>query len=77
MSLVMQILVGGVVKYDSAGRKMVAEGGQWQTLHVAIPPTADPYRYDRRDDAEAMLDRMYPDMPRERKRVVDELKSKT
>lgn len=47
------------------------EVGEWRSLKPAMPDLAPPYRYLYRQDAVLMLNKLRPDLPSHRKRVVE------
>jgi hypothetical protein len=53
-------------------RDVVVDMGKarWESLRPLVPATAPPYRYDRRIDAEGMLERLYSHLPLCCRRVV-------
>jgi hypothetical protein len=74
MSWIMQILVGRKLKYDRAiFSHEVLEPGEWVTVtRPAVGVEVDPpIAYAGRQDAELMLDRLYPELPADCKRTVE------
>ena len=52
-------------------------GDEWQSVRPDVPlsmmgsPVAlEPYRYEDNKDAQRMLDRLFPELPRAKKRIV-------
>ncbi len=69
----MQILVGRVTRFDGAlHATVVIEEGEWQPVIPPPIPGANlaPYRYENKEDARIMLDRMFPSVPADCKRTV-------
>jgi hypothetical protein len=44
--------------------------GNWHSLKPSVPEGNRPYRYERQQDAQDMLDKLFPELPACRKRVV-------
>lgn len=66
----MQVLVGATVNWVDGEEKV--EGGEWQSVHPApiLGCKTSPYRYEVKEDAEVMLERLYPDVHPLMKKVV-------
>ncbi len=72
MTWQMEILVGAEFSRSTAA-VLYVEGGRWQPIKPACEfPNVNlpPYRYGLKADAEAMLERLHPTLPKECKRVV-------
>ena len=70
MMFEIQILDGSVANYNSKLMRMVVSDGEWLSLRPAVPETAPPFRYEDRCDAHLALEKLFPDLEPEQRRVV-------
>ena len=55
------------IRYDEDG---MPSPDKWRSLKPRWPAGCPPYRYDDKQDAEAMLERLFPRLPASEKRVI-------
>jgi hypothetical protein len=67
----MQVLNGRKAHFSLGANGMVEDDpGEWRSLRPVKPVLAPPFRYCTKEEAEMMLERLFPDLPPTHKRVV-------